>query len=406
MADHSKPTLTSNYTAFVDEIKGRLDDISKGFDPAKTSPTNMPVDTIRWVSSSNKWQRWNGSAWVDLASTYAISISGSAAKLATARSIALSGGATGSASFDGSANISINVTALNPSQLSSPVPLDKGGTGAASAAQARTNLGLGTAATRDVGTGANAVAAGDDPRIVNAIPGNNALGTINIDTLGAAQHVGIYHQVSNANATTARGYPIATAGTLIVTRSAYGCQQMYISFSSGQMFVRGLSAGWNGSNGPWYPWTEVGGSADWASITGKPSTFPPSAHTHPWSQITGAPATATRWPTWGEVTGKPTIFPTNWDNVAGKPSGFTPPTTHGAVGTYAFVNRRGSDGTTSWGSTISGGLLAPSFVGTTGAYQGEGTALSGTWRIMGRSVSRTTFGSTTSYAATLAVRIA
>lgn len=149
MADHSKPTLTSNYTAFVDEIKGRLEDISKGFDPAKTSPTNVPVDTIRWVSSSNKWQRWNGSAWVDLASTYAISISGSAAKLTTARSIALSGGATGSASFDGSANITISVDALNPSQLASPVPINKGGTGASTAEQARINLG---------------VAAGDDER--------------------------------------------------------------------------------------------------------------------------------------------------------------------------------------------------------------------------------------------------
>ncbi|MCY3678754.1 MAG: hypothetical protein OXH66_14395 [Gemmatimonadetes bacterium] len=28
----------------------------------------------------------------------------------------------------------------------------------------------------------------------------------------------------------------------------------------------------------------------WSSITGKPSTFAPSAHTHPWSQITGAPS--------------------------------------------------------------------------------------------------------------------
>lgn len=351
MADHSKPTLTSNYTAFVDEIKGRLEDISKGFDPAKTSPTNVPVDTIRWAGSSNKWQRWNGSSWVDLASTYAISISGSAAKLATARSIALAGGATGSASFDGSANITINVTALNPSQLSNPVPLDKGGTGAATAAQARTNLGLGTAATRDVGTGANAVAAGDDPRIVNAIPGNNALGTINIDTLGAAQHEGIYNQTSNANATTERGYPINTAGTLIVTRSAYGCQQMYISFSSGRVFVRGLSSAWNGSNGPWFPWAEVGGSADWNSLTGKPSTFPPSSHTHPWNQVTGAPATATRWPSWGEVTGKP--------------SGFMPPTAFAAVGTYVLTALSNTSSNHSYnGQTRAGSTFSVSRAGT------------------------------------------
>lgn len=30
-----------------------------------------------------------------------------------------------------------------------------------------------------------------------------------------------------------------------------------------------------------------GGSVDWVDITGKPSTFPPSAHTHPQSEVTG-----------------------------------------------------------------------------------------------------------------------
>lgn len=31
-------------------------------------------------------------------------------------------------------------------------------------------------------------------------------------------------------------------------------------------------------------------------------------HTHPWSQVTGAPVFTTRWPDWTEVTGKPTTF--------------------------------------------------------------------------------------------------
>lgn len=47
--------------------------------------------------------------------------------------------------------------------------LDKGGTGATDAAAARTNLGLGNSATRNVGTVANTVAAGNDSRIVNAV---------------------------------------------------------------------------------------------------------------------------------------------------------------------------------------------------------------------------------------------
>lgn len=38
----------------------------------------------------------------------------------------------------------------------------------------------------------------------------------------------------------------------------------------------------------------------WGGVSGKPTTFPPSTHTHPWSQITGVPVQATRWPNAGE----------------------------------------------------------------------------------------------------------
>ena len=66
-----------------------------------------------------------------------------AAALSVARTIALSGGATGTATaFDGSGNITIPVTALDPTKLSSAVPVAKGGTGAAEADVARANLGV------------------------------------------------------------------------------------------------------------------------------------------------------------------------------------------------------------------------------------------------------------------------
>ena len=68
-------------------------------------------------------------------------------KLTTARTISLSGGATGSATFDGSANMDISVSALSPSSLSSAVSIAKGGTGATTAAAALTNLGLSATAT-------------------------------------------------------------------------------------------------------------------------------------------------------------------------------------------------------------------------------------------------------------------
>ncbi len=73
---------------------------------------------------------------------------GSADKLATARTIALSGGATGTATaFNGSENIAIPVTALNPDNLSKAVSVSKGGTGATTAAAALVNLGFSATAS-------------------------------------------------------------------------------------------------------------------------------------------------------------------------------------------------------------------------------------------------------------------
>jgi len=50
---------------------------------------------------------------------------GTATKLANARNIALTSGATGSASFDGSKDISIEVTALDPEKISGTIPISK-----------------------------------------------------------------------------------------------------------------------------------------------------------------------------------------------------------------------------------------------------------------------------------------
>ena len=115
MADHSKPTVTSLYSNFVAELDARLDDLAVMLDPARTTTSNIPTGAIRWASASSKWQLWNGSAWVDLAATYAINAltASSAAKWTTARTLSLSGDVTGSASVDGSANATISATLSN-----------------------------------------------------------------------------------------------------------------------------------------------------------------------------------------------------------------------------------------------------------------------------------------------------
>lgn len=76
MADHLKPTITSTYSNFVTEMDARFDDLAVGLDPAVTSATNVPVNATRWSSASNKWQKYNGTAWNDLSSLYSINISG------------------------------------------------------------------------------------------------------------------------------------------------------------------------------------------------------------------------------------------------------------------------------------------------------------------------------------------
>lgn len=98
---------------------------------------------------------------------------------------------------------------------------------------------------------ANKPTAGD----VGALPHSTSSLSVDLNTLGAFNSAGVYYQTMTANATTANHYPIAEAGSLLVTPSAYGCQQEYTTFGSNRKFVRGLTGQWNG-NGPWGGWKE------------------------------------------------------------------------------------------------------------------------------------------------------
>jgi len=70
MANWSNPVLTSTYTNFVTEVKDRDVDLALGFDGV--TPTNLPTGAIRWNSSISRWQKWSGTAWGELATTYAL----------------------------------------------------------------------------------------------------------------------------------------------------------------------------------------------------------------------------------------------------------------------------------------------------------------------------------------------
>lgn len=116
MADHNKPTITSAYADFVSELDARLDDLAIQNDPAFTTVTNPVTNEVRWSSVSNKWNKWNGTSWVDLSTTYSINVA-SADKLNTARTI-------NGTSFDGTGNITVNTN--------SALTFNNSGTGATS----------------------------------------------------------------------------------------------------------------------------------------------------------------------------------------------------------------------------------------------------------------------------------
>src|SRR6185295_20021704 len=98
MSDYSAPSLSSLYTDFLSQLKARdVDAITL----CLADPTNIPTGAIKWNRALDKFQEWSGSAWVD-----------------------------------------------------QPISIAGGGTGGATAADARTALGLGTMAVQN----SNAVA--------------------------------------------------------------------------------------------------------------------------------------------------------------------------------------------------------------------------------------------------------
>lgn len=75
--DFSKPSITALYTAWPGDIQTNFADQAKMFDGATMSGT-IPTNAIRWSSANSRWEKWNGSSWVELlaiaSATYAIRV--------------------------------------------------------------------------------------------------------------------------------------------------------------------------------------------------------------------------------------------------------------------------------------------------------------------------------------------
>jgi hypothetical protein len=130
MADWSLPALTSTYTNFATEVKNRDVDLALQFDG--TTSTNLTTNTIRWDSSANRWKRWSGSAWGELATTYALtglSTTG-AATIGTTLGVTgvtiLSGGGTSTTPTTDNNTTNIATTAFVVGQAAATAPVMNG----------------------------------------------------------------------------------------------------------------------------------------------------------------------------------------------------------------------------------------------------------------------------------------
>jgi hypothetical protein len=110
MADHNLPTTASTYGNYTSQLDGRLKDLAFQNDPAVTTVANPPANMVRFNSAQNRWEKYTGTVWNVLASTYAVNVA-TANALATGRTAALTGDASGtSAAWTGSGNLSIPLT--------------------------------------------------------------------------------------------------------------------------------------------------------------------------------------------------------------------------------------------------------------------------------------------------------
>lgn len=89
--------------------------------------------------------------------------------------------------------------------------------------------------------------------------------TIDLNTLGAAEHLGLWRNSSSAIASYERNYPeeggFAKGMLEILEGGNYGRTQRYTT-RRGNMYVRCLAASWDASNPQWEPWLRVGHQSD------------------------------------------------------------------------------------------------------------------------------------------------
>ena len=143
------------------------------------------------------------------------------------------------------------------SGLTTALSISQGGTGDKTAAGARTNLGLGNSATRDVGTTAGTVAAGDDSR----------LNTVNGKTGGTLTSPSLFTSAFNSGAGNKVGIQSFDTGSVggVIGRSSfqYFNDTGYIGARRGGGYdIQDIAIGIDKANGTYTNWVlSAGGNA-------------------------------------------------------------------------------------------------------------------------------------------------
>lgn len=129
-ANWNNPTVSSSYTNVPSEIKTRDEDSITMV--GGTAPSNLPVGAIRYVRATDKFQEWDGAAWNDKVLSLAGGGTGAATAAGARSALGLGSIATQSAAAVALTGGSISGVSLVASDLSSgTVPSARLGSGTA-----------------------------------------------------------------------------------------------------------------------------------------------------------------------------------------------------------------------------------------------------------------------------------